>query len=133
MNTIFNKCIAFNRLNSITSTSGQFTIQISKSDKENKDGSNQIMEIFDQNTLLNSIDVDKTKHGAICFIQQLYALAFSPDESKLIYVADKKTKSESFFKYENAKEEKVKGNEYELKEDWGEQMDNLKNSCICIP
>jgi acylaminoacyl-peptidase len=93
---------------------------------------------------LNSIDVDSTKHGAICLYSGLSSFQFSPDESQLLYVADKKIKTESYFKESNlfkekidekdekSKDEKVKGNEYEWKQDWGEQLEGIKHTCVCI-
>ena len=107
------------------------------------------MDVWDlnRNTILNSIDVDSTKHGAICLASRLAGLAFSPSEQQLLYVAEKKVKSESYFKdaklfkedekkpakdAEKSKDEPVKGNEYEYKEEWGEQLEGLRHTCICI-
>ena len=112
------------------------------------------MDVWDlqANTLLNSIDVDSTKHGAICLKGRLPGLAFSPSEKQLLYVAEKKVKNESFFKdaklfkedekkpakdekprdESKPKEEPVKGGEYEWKQEWGEQLEGLSHTCVCI-
>lgn len=100
------------------------------------------------NTILNSIDVDSTKHGAICLKGRLPSLAFSPSEKQLLYVAEKKDKKESFFKdtklfkedeKKPAKDEPkpndeppAKGGEYEWKQEWGEQLVGLSHTCVCI-
>jgi len=136
-------------LTAVTSESGRYRISLTKSNgKENKDGStgssNQRLNIWNlhENRIIHSIDVDSTKHGAICLDERLASLSFSPDESKLIYVAEKKLKSESYFKDANlfndetkkddTKNEVSKGNEYEYKEEWGEQLVGLKHTCVCI-
>ena len=144
------------RLASVTSESGRRRICISAKAKEGgKNGANgtsgQWLDVWDlqANTLLNSIDVDSTKHGAICLKGRLPSLAFSPSEKQLLYVAEKKVKSESFFKDSCSKlfkddekpakdeskpkdEPSTKGSEYEWRQEWGEQLDGVSHTCVCI-
>ena len=133
--------------------SGHRRICISKSagkesGKNGADSSGQRLDVWDlnQNTILNSIDVDSTKHGAVCLDGRLAVLSFSPSEKQVMYVAEKKVKSESYFKDaklfkdetkppaddKKPKEEPTKGNEHEWKQGWGEQMEGLRHTCVCI-
>ena len=88
--------------------------------------------------------MDSTKHGAVCLVSQLAGLSFSPSEKQLLYVAEKKVKSEGYFKdaklfkddekkpTNDEKEKPEKGDEYEWKQEWGEQLVGLRHTCICI-
>ena len=141
------------RLASVTSESGHRRVCISKSAGKESGGTNgssgQRLDVWDlnRNTILNSIDVDSTKHGAVCLAGQVAGLSFSPSEKQVLYVAEKKVKSESYFKDpklfkddekkptikdDKPKEEPTKGNEYEWKQEWGDQMEGLRHTCVCI-
>lgn len=85
---------------------------------------------------LSTLDI----HGKVHANSEFGRLSFNKDESKLLYLAEKKKeKSPGFFERqkpkvssseEDAKEEK--GDKYVYEESWGEQRTDITNTVICI-
>ncbi|KAI4460704.1 serine peptidase s9 family member [Holotrichia oblita] len=80
--------------------------------------------------------VDITDEYVDFFIRRIARLQFSPDETKLLYIAEKKQpKTEPFWKRKQEKptgkdDKIVKGQEYLYREDWGELFVNKIQSVI---
>lgn len=95
--------------------------------------SKQFIEIWDRQHLVKNYDLTAIDvHGDIYTDTEFGAFNWSPDKTRLVYIAEKKLpKSEPFYKQASldakAKskaddEEKTKGNEYLYKPHWGERL-----------
>lgn len=107
----------------------------------------QFIEIWDKKHLTKSFDLSAFDvHGDVYTDIDFKAFQLSPDNTKLLYVAEKKLpKCEPFYKqkpkkksaFENEKsknddEEPIKGAEYDYKPDWGEKLVGKHRSVIAI-
>lgn len=107
---------------------------------EEKDGTKQYFEIWTEGYLSRSVDLASLElHGDVYTDGEFGVLEWSPDETKIMYIAEKKEpKSEPFYKKkpinrENNKEpEAPKGEQFLYKEDWGEQYVNRKQSVLVL-
>lgn len=105
--------------------------------------SKQFIEIWDRQHLLKNYDLSVYDvHGDIYTDDQFSSFQFSPDKSKLLYVAEKKSqKSEPFYKQKSQekREKEMKdteiisrGTEYVFKPHWGEQLIGKHKSVAVI-
>ncbi|XP_060528020.1 acylamino-acid-releasing enzyme-like [Cylas formicarius] len=97
----------------------------------------QFLEIWKNNNLLRCVDLGGLDiHGNVYSDGEFGSFEFSPDEKKLLYVAEKKPpKSEPFYKRKKPEEDgngpkPTKGDEYVFEQDWGEQLVGKKKSVI---
>ncbi|XP_022905429.2 acylamino-acid-releasing enzyme-like isoform X1 [Onthophagus taurus] len=104
----------------------------------------QYLEIWTNDNLSRCVDLKALDiHGDIYTDGEFGSLEFSPDEKKVIYVAElKPPKTEPFIKRKNpdkpenngdasnTKDEIIKGQEYVFRQDWGEQLVNKKQSTL---
>lgn len=121
--------------------------QISKSSKLKavirENDTKQYLEVWQSNTLIRVVDLTSLDiHGSVYTDIEFGTFEFSPDETKLIYIAEKKNpKSEPFYKRKKPEEQKEnnggdapkpapKGEEYLFEQDWGEQLVGKKASVI---
>ncbi|XP_015605512.1 acylamino-acid-releasing enzyme isoform X2 [Cephus cinctus] len=95
--------------------------------------SRQFIEIWDRQHLVKNYDLTALDvHGDVYTDSEFGAFQWSPDKSKLLYIAEKNIpKSEAFYKQKSVdkkekekreEEETIKGNEYIYKPHWGEQL-----------
>lgn len=105
-------------------------------DYENK----QFLEVWQQHNLIRSVDLNALDiHGSVYADREFASFEWSPDEKKILYVAEKKMpKSDPFYKRkaptttnggDNA-EQKPIGEEYVFVQDWGEQLVGKKVSVL---
>uniref|UniRef100_A0A0P5PDY1 acylaminoacyl-peptidase n=1 Tax=Daphnia magna TaxID=35525 RepID=A0A0P5PDY1_9CRUS len=125
------KLIAFGSKSNVTAIIRE-TPDTKSSEKKNK----QILEIWKDNCLWNSVDLQHLdKHGKVYTDGTFGCLEFSPDEKHLVYLAEKKEpKKQSFLQFgvaSSAEGSKV-GTEYDFVEDWGEQLVGKSQPVICI-
>ncbi|KAI4460707.1 serine peptidase s9 family member [Holotrichia oblita] len=99
--------------------------------------SKQFLEIWSQDELKATVDLKSLDlHGDVYADDEFARLQFSPDETKLLYIAEKKQpKTEPFWKRNQVKpngkdDEIIKGQEYLYREDWGDQFVNKVQSVI---
>ncbi|VEN55328.1 unnamed protein product, partial [Callosobruchus maculatus] len=103
--------------------------------------SKQYLEIWQGHNTIRTVDLNALDvHGSVYSDGEFASFEWSPDEKKLLYVAEKKPiKSEPFYKRKcptsnneggNGDEEKPKGEEYLFIQDWGEQMVGKKYSVL---
>ncbi|XP_066246254.1 acylamino-acid-releasing enzyme-like isoform X1 [Euwallacea similis] len=103
--------------------------------------SKHYLEIWKNSNLVRVVDLAALDvHGNVYADVEFSSFEFSPDETKLLYVAEKKNpKSEPFYKRkkpeepkdgENATKPAVKGEEYLFEQDWGEQLVAKKKSIL---
>ncbi|KAB0795385.1 hypothetical protein PPYR_12463 [Photinus pyralis] len=105
---------------------------------DEKDGAKQFFEIWSDERLLHTTDVSELElHDEIYTEATLGALEWSPDETKLIYIAEKKEpKSEPFYKKKTTNSDPskdanvTKGEQYLYRQSWGEQYTTRKESVI---
>ncbi|XP_023024331.2 acylamino-acid-releasing enzyme [Leptinotarsa decemlineata] len=101
----------------------------------------QFLEIWQNNNVVRTVDLSALDvHGSVYSDVEFSSFEWSPDENKILYVAEKKqAKSESFYKRKspsgvkdsgNGDEEKSKGQEHIFQQDWGEQLVGKKVSVI---
>ncbi|XP_033231496.1 acylamino-acid-releasing enzyme-like [Belonocnema kinseyi] len=105
--------------------------------------SKQYIEIWDRQHLVKNYDLSIYDiHGEIYTDSEFSSFAFSPDKTKLLYVAEKKLpKCEPFYKSKTREkrekealdmEEISRGNEYVYKPHWGEQLVGKHQSVIVV-
>ncbi|XP_017884457.1 acylamino-acid-releasing enzyme-like [Ceratina calcarata] len=94
----------------------------------------QFIEIWDRQRLVKNYDLSALDvHGDVYADAEFASLEWSPDKTKLLYIAEKKLpKSEPFYKQKPIKKDKdnekkdedevTAGNEYLYKPHWGEQL-----------
>ncbi|KAI4460694.1 serine peptidase s9 family member [Holotrichia oblita] len=99
--------------------------------------SKQFLEIWSHDELKMTVDLKSLDlHGDVYTDGEFARLQFSPDETKLLYIAEKKQpKTEPFWKRKQEKptgkdDKIVKGQEYLYREDWGELFVNKIQSVI---
>lgn len=76
-------------------------------------------------------DVDSFDHGPIVSDSVLGNITFSPDERKIVYVAENKPPGGSFFK-EPGDRRARRGTKFEFSEGWGEQLELFNHTCVCV-
>lgn len=107
-----------------------------------------ILEIGSYNSILQTINLSSfDKHGSIYSDQYFSGIDWSADESKLVYVAEKKrSKNSGFFDRKplqnesesESEEDKVKdsktscGEKYNYEESWGEMLNDITNPILII-
>ncbi|KAL7300788.1 hypothetical protein TKK_0006762 [Trichogramma kaykai] len=103
--------------------------------------SKQFVEIWDKQQLLKSFDLAAMDvHGDVYTTPTFASFHWSPDNTRLLYLAEKKLpKSESFFtrkakknKDQSSEDSIVPGNEYVYKPEWGEQLVGKHRSVVAI-
>ncbi|KAK2575468.1 hypothetical protein KPH14_011199 [Odynerus spinipes] len=98
----------------------------------------QFIEIWDKERLVKNYDLTALDvHGDVYTDSEFGTFEWSPDKTKLLYIAEKKLpKSEAFYKQksldkknkEKKEEDEIKaGNEYVYKPHWGEQLVGVPN------
>lgn len=95
----------------------------------------ELVEICDRRSRIKSINGVKEKiHGKIHLFANFSVLRWSQDNRYLIYVAEKYRETCGYFASKGKEEEGVKGqgDEFLYREEFGEQMEGLSHSCICI-
>lgn len=118
------------------SPSEKYRAVIRSSDE--KGGPKQFFEIWSDARLLHTTDVSELDlHDEIYTEVTLGALEWSPDETKVLYVAEKKEpKSEPFYKRKSSNSDPnkdadvTKGEQYLYRQDWGEQYVTRKEAVI---
>lgn len=109
-----------------------------------------VFSVFTDGRLASSFKAPKTLHGTVYLGEREGGLAWSHDETRLAYVAEKLTppaeKSASFFENVNEKKDKPKseagsedaaktvlpGNKYVYEDDWGEQYVGKKTGAVFV-
>ncbi|XP_044008354.1 acylamino-acid-releasing enzyme-like isoform X1 [Aphidius gifuensis] len=117
-------------ISEITENLKRTAILTSEPSKDKDTSTKQFIEIYEDNYLIKNYNLSALDvHGDVYADGQFGSFKWSPDNTKLLYIAEKKKeKSEPFFKQKpldnknENKEEPSKGNEYIFKEDWGEQL-----------
>ncbi|KAL1514050.1 hypothetical protein ABEB36_003373 [Hypothenemus hampei] len=105
------------------------------------DNSKQFLEIWKLNKLIRVVDLAAADiHGNVFADIEFSSFEFSPDEGKVLYVAEKKLrKSEPFYKRKKPEEPQSdgysgntasKGQEFLYEQDWGEQLAGKKRSVL---
>ncbi|XP_043497598.1 acylamino-acid-releasing enzyme-like isoform X1 [Polistes fuscatus] len=118
---------------SAISEDGLFKAILRSSTVDNK--TKQYIEIWNKQNMIKNYDLAALDvHGDIYVETEFSTFEWSPDRTKLLYIAEKKLpKSEAFYKQKSLdkknkekkeKEEIIPGNEYIYKPDWGEQLVN---------
>ncbi|XP_025201669.1 acylamino-acid-releasing enzyme-like [Melanaphis sacchari] len=92
----------------------------------------QYLEVWSDCSLVKNYDLSALDvHGKIYADAEFGTLEWSPDETKIVYIAEKKVpKSEPFYKQkskasadkEGVNNDTVPGKEYDWSQDWGEQL-----------
>ncbi|KAK7065219.1 hypothetical protein SK128_005235 [Halocaridina rubra] len=102
----------------------------SESDKEA-----QWVMIIERDGSMKSVDLKAAdKHGKVYADNEFGGLEWSSDETKLLYVAEKKRpKPKSFVaKVKKDDDEDTRGQEYVFIDEWGEQLEGKHQSVVCI-
>lgn len=105
--------------------------------------SKQFIEIWDRQHLVKNYDLSVyDAHGEIYTDAEFSSFQFSPDKSKLLYIAEQKLpKCEPFYKQKTReKREKeiydmeviLKGHQYDFKPHWGEQLVGKHKSVVVV-
>ncbi|KAL0892730.1 hypothetical protein ABMA27_014445 [Loxostege sticticalis] len=114
-----------------------------REEKDSKDAKKQYLEVWRKNQLIHSIDLTALDiHGDVYADSEFGGLDWSPDESAVVYVAEKKlTKSEPYIKRKGEDKPKnngsgetapKKGEEFVYRQDWGEQLVGKHLSVIVV-
>ncbi|CAH0554422.1 unnamed protein product [Brassicogethes aeneus] len=116
--------------------------RVSKSEKFRavlrENDSKQFLEIWHSENLIRCVDLNALDvHGNVYADVEFGSFEWSPDERKVMYVAEKKVpKSDPFYKRKGNNEEgsgdspKPRGEEFVFVQDWGEQLVGKKKSVI---
>lgn len=113
------------------SATGRRTAHILTSEKDKEAQSIMVVE---KNGSLTTIDLKAAeKHGKVYTDTEFSCLEWSADETKLIYVAEKKRpKPTSFLIAPKSDAEDARGQEFLYLDEWGEQMEGKHQSVVCI-
>lgn len=124
----------------VKSASGKKVAAFKCNTKDGKEKS--VIDILIDNAKEKSIDLDVIDaHGKVITKPPFASFAWSPNESHLLYLAEKKEpKPESYFKIQKAEKEEKKetdgstdpGNEFLLREDWGETLTGVRHPVVCV-
>uniref|UniRef100_A0A2A4JP98 Acylamino-acid-releasing enzyme n=1 Tax=Heliothis virescens TaxID=7102 RepID=A0A2A4JP98_HELVI len=116
---------------------------IIREEKNGKDTKKQYLEVWNTNTLSQSVDLTALDiHGDVYADSEFGSLDWSPDEKALVYVAEKKLpKFEPYIKRKAEEKPKLdgsgetapkKGEEYIYRQDWGEQLVGKHLSVVVV-
>ncbi|XP_022834556.1 acylamino-acid-releasing enzyme-like [Spodoptera litura] len=114
-----------------------------REEKNGKDSKKQYLELWSKNTLAHSVDLTSLDiHGDVYADSEFGSLDWSPDETSLVYVAEKKLpKFEPYIKRKAEDKPKLdgsgetapkKGEEYIYRQDWGEQLVGKHLSVVVV-
>ncbi|XP_034830331.1 acylamino-acid-releasing enzyme-like isoform X2 [Maniola hyperantus] len=114
-----------------------------REEKDDKDGAKKkfFLEVWSSTSLKHSIDLTALDiHGDVYTDSEFGSLDWSPDESKIVYVAEKKIKkSEPFIKRKPAEDKNVDpdnkhipGQEHIHRDDWGEQLTGKIETVVVV-
>ncbi|KAG0723907.1 Acylamino-acid-releasing enzyme [Chionoecetes opilio] len=114
-----------------TSHSGRLTACVMKSEKD-KDA--EYMMVMKQEGYMTTINLKAAdKHGKVYADEDFSCLEWSPDETTVVYVAEKKwPKPSSFFTPLKKGSEDGRGQEFIYRNDWGEQMKEKHQAVVCF-
>ena len=142
---------AASELYSVSSWDGKLTAIIRDNKKDGK--SSQTIEFWSKKGLLKTLDGEKEKKfGKIHLSETFGSPIWSPDGSQLLFIAEKFTKPSGYFadsqkndsKDDGSKDSGDKdsgdkdvkttdqGDEYLIKEDWGEQLEGSCHPIVCV-
>ncbi|XP_047024144.1 acylamino-acid-releasing enzyme-like isoform X1 [Helicoverpa zea] len=116
---------------------------IIREEKNGKDAKKQYLEVWNTNTLSQSVDLTALDiHGDVYADSEFGSLDWSPDEKALVYVAEKKLpKFEPYIKRKAEEKPKLdgsgetaprKGEEFLYRQDWGEQLVGKHLSVVVV-
>jgi len=95
-----------------------------------------MIEIWNDKGKLTTINVEKEKvHGNVHLFANFSCLEWSPNETSLLYLAETLSKGKPFFSEESIDEKtssKDEGDQYVWQESWGEQLEGLSHTCVCV-
>jgi len=148
--TKFTRTILLNNFKNTEETlpvdvSSELVSRVSKSQKLKavlrENDTKQFLEIWQNSNLIRTVDLAALDvHGNVYADAEFGSFEFSPDEKKLLYVAEKKVlKSEPFYKRKKPDEAKnggdapkpaPRGEEFVFEQDWGEQLVGKKKSIL---
>ncbi|KYQ92193.1 acylaminoacyl-peptidase [Tieghemostelium lacteum] len=111
------------------SPSKERVLTIKEISNDGLDSWNYTFDVQDSQHLITSIQV-KDIHRMICTDEWFGRLVWSPCEKFVAYVADAKSSSTSF--YDKDPKDKVVGDQYILREDWGETYVSVTSPSIFI-
>nr|AEE63650.1 unknown [Dendroctonus ponderosae] len=146
----FSRTLFINNLQTVESTlpvdvSKEILSRLSESQKLRavlrESDSKQFLEVWQSNKLVRVVDLAALDvHGNVYADVEFSSFEFSPDETKLLYVAEAKVpKSEPFYKRKKPEEPKdggdapkppTRGEEHLFEQDWGEQLVGKKKSVL---
>ena len=121
----------------VISPSGNYVAGIRKVDQKEGD-EKQFVEIWNNNHRLHNISIEALdQHGKIYDDSSFGCLQWSHDETRLVYVAErKKPKAKSYFEqtstHDKTAESSAIGDEFVYEDDWGEEMTGKACSVVCI-
>lgn len=114
-----------------TSNSGRMTACVMTSDKDKEKEHMMVMKTDGFMTTIDLKEIDK--HGKVYADEEFSCLEWSPDETTLVYVAEKKQpKPTSFFASFKEGSEDGRGQEFLYRNDWGEQMKGKHQGVVCF-
>lgn len=130
------------------SPSKRFVVALKLDKAEAGSAPEGVFSVFDNGELVHVFKAPKTLHGGIYTGEREGGIAWTQDETKIAYVAEKKQPDATpFFENINSKKEKKKeseeesteanasplpGTKYEHQDDWGEQYVGKKTGAIFI-
>ncbi|XP_074644366.1 acylamino-acid-releasing enzyme-like [Tubulanus polymorphus] len=122
-----------NELYSRLSTSGTLRAIVRKL-KSKSGETKHFIEVWSEKLKLQNIDLEACgKHGKIYSNDSSFGVfEWSSCDKKLMYLAEKKNESRSFFDKTNAGSDVGKGDKTLFKEGWGDQFSEYHHSVICI-
>ncbi|XP_068231244.1 acylamino-acid-releasing enzyme-like isoform X1 [Palaemon carinicauda] len=122
---------AKNAILSQHSPTGKRTAYILTSEKDKESESIIIVE---KDGSMVSFDLKAAeKHGKVYADGEFSCLEWSSDETKLIYIAEKKRpKPTSFIAQPKSTGEDTRGQEFQFLDDWGEQLEGKHKSVVCV-
>lgn len=114
-----------------TSNSGRLTASIMTSEKD-KDA--EYVMVMGQDGSMTTVDLKAAdKHGKVYADEDFSSLEWSPDETRIVYVAEKRhPKPTSFLTPLKNGGEDGRGQEYVHRNDWGEQMTGKHQAVVCL-
>ncbi|XP_026332967.1 acylamino-acid-releasing enzyme-like [Hyposmocoma kahamanoa] len=131
-----------NELLSAVSPGGRYKAII-REEKDTKEVKKQYLEVWSRATLAHCVDLTALDlHGDVYADSEFGSLDWSPDESSIVYVAERKLKkSEPYIKRKGEEKPKAdgsgeappkKGEEYIYRQDWGEQLVGKHFSVVVV-
>ena len=92
------------------------------------------IQVWSLNSLELSVPTSIAKHGALYTENIIGGLSWSPDESSIAYVAEKKTPENESYYFPSCESNKncTRGKEFEFTSDWGELYSGKKKSEVFV-